>query len=90
MQGRFPAGEFGLNFGPFQGSLRTSGDLGFDISEILARQIQVRELVLLIPKCEYDFPVCLLYLSDDVDCSLGENPSRIALFAFAGCESVDD
>jgi hypothetical protein len=64
--------ELGLHFSSFERSFRTRCDLCFDVSQTLAREIQVRELVLLIAQCEHQFPVGLLHARDHVDRALAE------------------
>src|SRR6185369_17365437 len=64
--------ELCLDFSSFEWSLSTGRNLCFDVSQALARQIQIGDVVLLIAQCEHQFPVGLLYTRDHVDCSLAK------------------
>jgi hypothetical protein len=61
-----------LHFSSLQRSFRAGRDLRLDVSQALARKIQVRELVLLIAECEHEFPVCLLHTRDHIDGALAK------------------
>jgi len=66
---RFPVRQFSLHFSTFQWGFRASANLCLNISEVLSRKIQILQLVLLIAESEHQFPVSLLYLGNDLDCS---------------------
>jgi len=76
-QRRFAACQLRQYLSSLEWRLRTGSDLRFDISQTLAREIQVCQLVLLIAQCKHEFPVSLLHPRNHVDSALPEVGVRL-------------
>ena len=69
--------KLGLDLGAFERRGRAGGDARFGAAEVLAREIEVGDLVLLVAQREDQIPVGALHLRDDLDGAAAEIGVRL-------------